>query len=889
MADLRIADAPELSTSAVEDGLKVPTGGFGNYSITMLTIADWLLNYKNFATKSYVDNSTATVNQSLINHVNNTNNPHSVTKSQVGLGNVNNTADLDKPISDATAAALALKADKSNTYTKTDVDDKDNLKADKTYVDTQLGLKADKTNTYTKNEVDNLTKYQLDGTITPNISAAWGAVPQIKKLTGDVSPELNAQSKVLLQMLNDVRKNGGAMPFVQEFADAIGGFDIGDEVKLSDGTKVISTIPNNTNDPNVNITGWVSASIDNRYSSISKLRSSNETRSTVYIDNYTLSDGRVILCGGLFKLDSSDNTSSDDTALTIVTSNGARYKRILPTDGEYQIDWWFDPATDQDDYSLTFQRCANFTKSSNHDDTAYVDKLKYVTFVGSGGIRYFKSGVTLWIYRNTWDFRGMCLDFTQVADDTTAVWLRNANNSNFKNVRIQGKWSKSNITVNSDGTYSVKDNSIGLYLHTNAPNIYGTAVSSTVFDGVNVYGFKYPIRYGNNAYIHKWTNGTLGNYFAGLSAIDNPQNTGENITFDFFNITDGVLYMKNWIQSKHHKCSFDYSGLGDSSTATAFKSEYLFSARKLDFSDCHFEWGNSNSIFYGSVMKCDDVQINDGTLWLSTTDLTMLNHPYFCEATDLKKATLIINGFEATNTMWNGYGGAWGNGQRVTLDKISPTTVGSMWKNFWKSPSKSYGDYTNSMLTGMNLDSTSAGTATNAYNYYIASTRLQTDANGDKKILTYDATANSLTAKSYLTDKNGSMYIYLYADSIPNCVFNASMAFFASDASIASDKQNPTISLNISEGWLDSSGSYVKMQDLIYPPTAKDGDQYVHTDGINVANRPLSTNKSNKIRLEILISNFYVTGTNNEYVAITFRCPRLESVGVLKVTNNTTV
>lgn len=40
------------------------------------------------------------------NHITNKNNPHEVTKAQVGLGNVDNTADLDKPISTATQTAL---------------------------------------------------------------------------------------------------------------------------------------------------------------------------------------------------------------------------------------------------------------------------------------------------------------------------------------------------------------------------------------------------------------------------------------------------------------------------------------------------------------------------------------------------------------------------------------------------------------------------------------------------------------------------------------------------------------------------------------------------------------------------------------------------------------
>ncbi len=44
-------------------------------------------------------------------HANASNNPHSVTKTQVGLGNVDNTSDLAKPISNATQSALNSKAD----------------------------------------------------------------------------------------------------------------------------------------------------------------------------------------------------------------------------------------------------------------------------------------------------------------------------------------------------------------------------------------------------------------------------------------------------------------------------------------------------------------------------------------------------------------------------------------------------------------------------------------------------------------------------------------------------------------------------------------------------------------------------------------------------------
>ncbi len=55
-------------------------------------------------------------------HATNYSNPHNVTKAQVGLSEVDNTSDANKPVSEAQQAALDLKADKQDTYTKSEVD-----------------------------------------------------------------------------------------------------------------------------------------------------------------------------------------------------------------------------------------------------------------------------------------------------------------------------------------------------------------------------------------------------------------------------------------------------------------------------------------------------------------------------------------------------------------------------------------------------------------------------------------------------------------------------------------------------------------------------------------------------------------------------------------------
>lgn len=93
------------------------------------------------------------------------------TKAEVGLGEVDNTSDLDKPISTATQDALDGKVDNSeldNYYTKSEVDSALDNKADKsdTYTKTEtdnlLSAKADSSSVYTKTETDTALDNKVD-------------------------------------------------------------------------------------------------------------------------------------------------------------------------------------------------------------------------------------------------------------------------------------------------------------------------------------------------------------------------------------------------------------------------------------------------------------------------------------------------------------------------------------------------------------------------------------------------------------------------------------------------------------------------------------------------------------------------------------------------------
>ena len=66
--------------------------------------------------------STAqTVQNNLTTHTSDTSNPHSVTKAQVGLDQVDNTSDSNKPVSTAVTTALAGKANTSHSHTTSDI------------------------------------------------------------------------------------------------------------------------------------------------------------------------------------------------------------------------------------------------------------------------------------------------------------------------------------------------------------------------------------------------------------------------------------------------------------------------------------------------------------------------------------------------------------------------------------------------------------------------------------------------------------------------------------------------------------------------------------------------------------------------------------------------
>ena len=118
-----------------------------------------------------LDDAIDNVNTTITTHIDDKNNPHAVTKAQVGLGNADNTADIDKPISNATQEALdSLEAnfdaniDSINAEISSineDINELDERKADKATTLAGYGI----TDAYTKDEVNTELDKKLDKTV----------------------------------------------------------------------------------------------------------------------------------------------------------------------------------------------------------------------------------------------------------------------------------------------------------------------------------------------------------------------------------------------------------------------------------------------------------------------------------------------------------------------------------------------------------------------------------------------------------------------------------------------------------------------------------------------------------------------------------------------------
>lgn len=161
----------------------------------------------------------------LDDHANNFNNPHGITIAQLGIGSVDNTADVSKPVSAATQTALNNKSNATHSHTKADVGlaNVDNIsdanKPISTAAQSAFNLKAPLASPTFTGTVNGITKTMIGLANADN--------------TSDTNKPLSSAEIVALAGKSDITHTHSILPLV-------------DYIQLADGTTAMDFGTNGT-------------------------------------------------------------------------------------------------------------------------------------------------------------------------------------------------------------------------------------------------------------------------------------------------------------------------------------------------------------------------------------------------------------------------------------------------------------------------------------------------------------------------------------------------------------------------------------------------------------------------------------------------------------------
>ena len=179
-------------------------GGEGNSKIENIRVNSTLVPIINKVAQISVptkvsdleNDSDYTTNATLTAHTSNKTNPHEVTKSQIGLGNVDNTSDLNKPISTATQIELDKKV---NSVNGINPDNNKNIKVgiNEILKEYQPDIVADKNKKVLLFDEDGKTYYFNLGNIITNTSVDESLFVNVDNLLG-----VNTTSAITEKVIN---------------------------------------------------------------------------------------------------------------------------------------------------------------------------------------------------------------------------------------------------------------------------------------------------------------------------------------------------------------------------------------------------------------------------------------------------------------------------------------------------------------------------------------------------------------------------------------------------------------------------------------------------------------------------------------------------------------
>lgn len=158
------------------------------------------------AQSTAINSAKNEVQSNLDTHISDTSNPHNVTKDQVGLGNVDNTSDKLKPISDATKTALGGKVDKvtdKSLVLDTEIAKLSNLKTQDELNTSIADAKKAGTDAQT-----NITSHKNDEANPHNVTKAQVGLGQVDN-TSDQDKPVGKATKIELDKKVDIVEGKG--------------------------------------------------------------------------------------------------------------------------------------------------------------------------------------------------------------------------------------------------------------------------------------------------------------------------------------------------------------------------------------------------------------------------------------------------------------------------------------------------------------------------------------------------------------------------------------------------------------------------------------------------------------------------------------------------------
>lgn len=260
MASTKIQNLP---LKAPIGAMKIPTGGFGDYSITVSSIGDFIIDAFNLVTKDYVDNLLVEKEDRI-----------DLTGGYLTPTSQNaNVPDTTNDTIDEVAQALLdrieyVKDVFGNRPLHNELNGRSEINAHpSTSISHGSGTVSSKFSSLDSN-LNNINN-NLIPNINNNILLKEDKIVNGNNFTEEISfspvpstssPFLNTSLQELAnrdEFLN-VQFNKGINPtFDQAFADKIGGYPLNSRLMLDNGDIVRSTIAANTVNPNVDMTGWV--------------------------------------------------------------------------------------------------------------------------------------------------------------------------------------------------------------------------------------------------------------------------------------------------------------------------------------------------------------------------------------------------------------------------------------------------------------------------------------------------------------------------------------------------------------------------------------------------------------------------------------------------------